>query len=41
VLKRRTRRDGDTLQDAFAINRGIAITGLNVNSGVNTQIPRP
>jgi hypothetical protein len=34
VLKRRTRRDGDTLRHSFAIKRGIAITGLNVNSRV-------
>ncbi len=34
VLKRRTRRHGDTLRVAFAINRGIAITGLNMNSRV-------
>jgi hypothetical protein len=30
--KRRTRRDGDTLRHSFAIKRGIAIMGFNVNS---------
>jgi hypothetical protein len=47
VLKRRTHHDGDTLSDALAIKRGIAITGLNMNSSdrphflsLNLAVPR-